>query len=130
MPGNALMPLRVSRQLWQGKGFPVPNASLGRASHPIPQMNPPIHQEPHGVSCILLGSPGPPGQQKGASPQAALLMPAEPVLQEVEEHFMHVSMKSLRCRGCVRSEWSWCHKHRVPLSLLLAPRSPSLCPDS
>lgn len=32
--------------------------------------------------------------------------------------------KPLRCRGCIRSEGSWCHTHPVPLSLWLAPRSP------
>ena len=79
-----------------------------------------------GASC----SPGPLGHQKGVSVQAALLVPAEPTLQEVEKHFVHMSTKLLRCRGCICSEWSRCPTHRVPLSLLLAPRSPPLPPDS
>lgn len=42
---------------------------------------------------LLQGSPGPLGHQKRAFGQAARLVPAEPVLQEVEEHFVHVSIE-------------------------------------
>lgn len=103
----APMTLRTPRHLQPGNGFPVPNASPGRSlvSHTPDE---PSHSlgtawRKLRLAQLLRGSPGPLGHQRGGSVQAALLM-----LQEVEEHFVHVSIKpsffvfsgSLSCPGC------------------------------
>lgn len=55
------------------------------------------------------GSPGPLGLLEGDWALVALIVPTEPVLQKVEEHFVYISTKYLRCRGCACSEGSQCH---------------------
>lgn len=115
------------KAFWEG--FAVPgnvslphaHASLDRAASPIPQM---IHQEPHGESSVLLSYPKSPWASWTPERSFCTDCACRTCAAGVGEHFVHRSMKCLRCRGCTCSGGSQCHTHWVPLSLLLAPHSP------